>query len=219
MNKELQTYRLFLNREWYNEGDFNLQKSLEILIEEIKAIGLGLEITLDKLKALIFKQISSDCLSQVKVDGKDKTLISVLQKLAAEDPQVELILWTEGDLEFQNKKIESLGLVDLEKIVAQDKALALESQLKNGKPKIYVLDDKEVNLVAIEVLAGERGLEIVTYLVDLAEKGNLQQIINSLKTELAENENETLILIDLDRVVLDLDLVWQKVSQSLAYGS
>ena len=205
-------FKLLVGRSWYNQGDFDWTSSLKTLVKVINDLDDQLIVTAEELQNLFFTSLQQN-LTQLEFDNKQLSLVVALKRLVANYPELKIILWTEGDPDFQCQKIQYLNLEELESIVTQDKTAALQALDIGDWERIYVLDDKAPNLEAVQQLAEDNELEVKTYLVDLNIENKLQQIVELLREDLADNGSaSSLILLDLDRVVLNVDQVWRDVS-------
>ena len=110
-----QTRKIIAKKSWYGldkeTGAFNWELSLERLSE-----ALGLESKKEAVRNVIEESFSPACLSQVEVidpNTEEKIKRPLIEILIEEG--YSITVWTEGDETWQRRKMELVGLSDLEK--------------------------------------------------------------------------------------------------------
>jgi len=191
---------------WYcfdkNDGNFLWKKSLEKLSQKISELT---KIEQEELKKIIENNFNEKSLTTIE---DKETLISNLLKI---DPN--MIIWSEGDEDWQNQKIEQTDVDQLIKkeniFIAKKKTSILKEIFKllkiEYKERVIIIDDKEENLKIARQIAKELSININTFLLKInSEENNQRELIDSLK-EIKESYKKIKIISDLDRVIIDTD--------------
>ena len=203
------------SRNWYrydSSNNFNWDLSLEALAQKISQIAI---ISKTELKELIESSFDSNTLTETK-NGEE--FINCLLEI---DPN--LIVWTEGDSDWQETKAEKTGIKEKVRAIFYHphKIEILEeivSQINESETKLLiVIDDKADNLQTIRELNKKfKNIKIVAYQLDLdSKKQNPDSCLIFIQKR--AKRNKTRIISDLDRVLINPEKVFTKiVSEKIA---
>ncbi len=203
---------IIAEKAWYRidpkEGNFDWERSLE-------SLAFLLDVDKETLRLVIETSFSPDFLSSVEiVDSKTgkKTKKPLIHILAEEG--YRMIIWTEGDERWQRRKIELVGLADLEKnnqvevfISGSDKVGILGEILKkilsqNNYVLVVVADDKSEIIDQLTKMK-EQYPNLLPYHIQLNDPDKDATAFYSWLKGHKANPSQTLVVLDLDGTVLD----------------
>lgn len=198
------------SRDWYvnaENGHFDWQKSIENLAQKISSIA---PIATKRLQEIIETSFDENALSETADEKK------FLDQLLELDPN--LIIWTEGDLRWQEKKKEQTGIAQSVKNVFYHpyKLDILENIIEqiNQEEKsclLVIIDDKDANLATIKTLRKKfKNIKIFGYQFDLESKRkNPDACLIFLRRK--AKKGKLRIISDMDRVQVDTRKTFDKI--------
>lgn len=205
------------SKDWYSHtesGSFKWEESVELMAETIKR-EIGLPINLNKIRYAIESSFDSECLIKAQL----KPFVDYLLEIDS-----ELVLWSVGDINWQEVKARKTGLLDRvginfkffnkNKIVGlKDIVLSLGS---NSSPPICVviIDDKSENLsstIKLQNLFSADNLLIKTYHLDLkddqADPAACIDFLHNLQDKCLVRDEEIKLIVDMDGVLIDTNRI------------
>lgn len=213
--KQIQT--LISNRDqWYvfdeSTGVFSWEKSLARLCALLKP-------SIDEATTQQIQEIIERCFNQQALLKTSAT--SFAEALLAIDDH--FVLWSEGDLIWQNRKLQLTGLNQMpieKRLIEKEKTQALQSiiseiqsravqeneQAPPDKITIVIIDDKNKNLQLdpqLQTWIGEqKNLAVKTFLIDLNDPAkNCLACLNFLQN--LSQEQKIYLIVDMDGVLLN----------------
>lgn len=225
---------LLLDRSWYvyDDGNTNWEESLvELSRKLVTAYGIH-EASVEKLTSIFDQAYSPDSLFKINIgdesEPKEITFFAGLIDLARAE-NVELFIWTEGNLAWQQKKLDECSLTSpeglpVEQILIYPKEKAagvvddlteLTQEFDDREIKeiyLHFIDDKKGKLDDIQTELGKENHDYHIRTHQVNGEGSATDIFLLLKDSIQINKDvQHLLFIDFDRTLVDAKHVMGEV--------
>lgn len=205
---------IITSKKWYSLTESNrfvwehsVDRMARMISEEIKTISPH------EIRSIIENSFTQEALSKAGGEYFIDCLLKIDQ---------QLILWSEGDPEWQKLKATKTGLLEKQGLTAEFisknkidklKKIVLSLAKENGEEVcVVVIDDKPKNLNHASDLqneVAESGITIKTFLLSLKNTvgiGNPETCLKFISEMQTESKNIR-IIVDMDGVIVDTDSV------------
>ncbi len=199
-------------KDWYQESDghFSFPLSIQSLT---RLLGISESFKVEAAMSKAFAD--ADAAVRVNMGGEQLFLVDAVAELK-DKYGFSLTIWTVGDIDWQTAKATLSHLYsEASKVdfycTDDDKIEAIPDLLKKYDcSELLIVDDKQSNLAAARSLTQEHGYKLMTYHFNIDDNSADQIAFVDWLKKLCEEGNcgqETLLLLDMDGVLLDTDKV------------